>query len=93
LTLVVIFIRKLRPKLIHQIDPRLQKKLREGGALETGQRGSNRVSALAGELFDSGRKSDDVEARGSAEPKPFTALDPVQTASRLKPSGKHLERS
>jgi hypothetical protein len=34
---------------------RLQRKLKEGSALEIGQRGSNRVSALAGELFDSSR--------------------------------------
>ena len=30
---------------------KLQRKLREGSALETGERGSNRVSALAEELF------------------------------------------
>ena len=35
---------------------KLQKKLREGSALETGQRGSNKVSALAAGLLRSGGK-------------------------------------
>merc|ERR1712026_465273 len=33
---------------------KLQRKLRDGSALETGERGSNRVSALAEELFAGG---------------------------------------
>lgn len=67
---------------------RLQRKLREGSALEAGQRGSNRVSALAGELFDSSRKSDDFDARVSADLKSFVL--PEQPTTKLKPSGNKL---
>ena len=68
---------------------RLQMKLKEGNALETGQRGSNRVSALAGELFES-RKSEKPESRASAEPKTFVLPEMNPQASRLKPSGKKI---
>lgn len=51
---------------------KLQRKLREGSTLETGERGSNRVSALAEELFSSSSQcsrqrdiTDDSSARSS----------------------------
>ena len=70
---------------------RLQKKLREGSAMETGQRGSNRVSALAGELFEI-KKMEEMELGVShvTETKHFTATDCLPVPSRLRPSGKHL---
>ena len=47
---------------------RLQRKLREGSTLDTGERGSNRVSALAEELF-AGRRdaTDDTSSARSSE--------------------------
>ncbi len=69
---------------------RLQKKLREGSALETGQRGSNRVSALAGEIFDS-KKMDEVESSSSAlviTNDNRTAFEAILAPLRPKPSGK-----
>jgi hypothetical protein len=70
---------------------RLQKKLREGSAMETGQRGSNRVSALAGELFEI-KKMEEMELGVGhvIETKHFTATDCLPVPSRLRPSGKHF---
>ena len=44
---------------------KLQRKLREGSTLETGERGSNRVSALAEELFSQKDITDDSSNRSS----------------------------
>jgi hypothetical protein len=70
---------------------RLQKKLREGSALETGQRGSNRVSALAGELFEI-KKMEELELgvqhqqqQQLCESK--SALDSAQPHPKHRPSG------
>ncbi len=45
---------------------KLQRKLKEGSALETGERGSNRVSALAEELFAKNAKDEEMSGRGSS---------------------------
>ena len=50
---------------------KLQKKLREGSTMETGERGSNRVSALAEELFANRKDTtDDNSNSKSVEPAP-----------------------
>ena len=59
-----------RDKKYNAIDTglaRLQRKLREGSALETGERGSNRVSALAEELFADKRDVTDDNSTRSSE--------------------------
>ena len=68
---------------------KLQKKLREGSALETGQRGANKVSALAEELFHekqeatSRRKSSTAaSASAAARPAPAPAPPPAPTAKK-----------
>nr|XP_040575427.1 F-actin-monooxygenase Mical-like [Lepeophtheirus salmonis] len=67
---------KERRKKYNDIDTsltRLQKKLREGSTLETGQRGRNKVSALASELFAK-----------SSNPKKNEAVDPPANPERTK---------
>ena len=47
---------------------KLQKKLREGSTMETGERGQNRVSALAEELFAANKKdSVDCDISGNSK--------------------------
>ena len=66
---------------------RLQKKLREGSSLETGQRGSNRVSALAGEIFET-KKIEDAESEAVNTSENKIAFESILAPIQQKPSGK-----
>ena len=59
---------------------KLQKKLREGSTMETGERGSNRVSALAEELFAS-RKADTTDDNSNTSKSVEPAAPPKKKSS------------
>ena len=69
---------------------RLQRKLREGSTLETGQRGQNRVSALAEGLFDQPTRklSDDVLMSDVSAPGDNKRDSGTTGNTALPPSGK-----
>ena len=69
---------------------KLQKKLREGSTMETGERGSNRVSALAEELFAKKDTTDDNSNSKSVE-QPVPAPVPPASAVRKKSSFGNFE--